>query len=313
MSVLRILSIVLGLGLVAVALSRIPRLQFVHRRKWLVASCGLVLIVLGAIGSYAPQKMLTRAWLILSGGLVDVGGYRLRVECNGTGKPVVVMDAGLAQDRSTWGSVPAGVAKFSRACTYDRAGLGESDAGPSPRTSQKIVDELYALLTNAKIPAPYILVGHSFGGTNVWLFSSEHPDSVAGMVFDDSSHPDQASLFAALMSPDERATFMRQERGENYERVDLETSMAQVRAAVPLPPIFLTVLSSDPDLSDAQHAEILKKLQAELAALVPNSKHIVVAKTGHFIQLEQPQVVIDAISEMVNAVRQKYPTLVAAQ
>src|SRR5581483_7014518 len=155
-------------------------------------------------GTYAPRVALWRGWLILSGGLVDVGGYRLRIECIGAGKPTVVMDAGLAQDRSTWGQVPSGVAAFTRVCTYDRAGLGESEAGAKPRTSQQIVAELQVLLKRAGIQSPYLLVGHSFGGANVRLFASQHPDAVVGIVLVDASQEDQTARYAELMTASDR-------------------------------------------------------------------------------------------------------------
>ncbi len=122
------------------------------------------------------------------GRLVDVGGHRLHIYCTGQGTPAVVMDSGFPSSSLSWTFVQPEVAKFAPACSYDRAGLGWSDAGPMPRTSRQIVEELHALLLNAGIGRPYVLVGHSFGTFTVRLYASTYPDEVAGMVLVDPIH-----------------------------------------------------------------------------------------------------------------------------
>jgi pimeloyl-ACP methyl ester carboxylesterase len=125
------------------------------------------------------------------GRLVDVGGHRLHINVMGQGTPAVVMDSGLSHSSLAWGWVQPKVAKFTRVCTYDRAGYGWSDPGPKPRTSQRISDELDRLLVNAGIDAPYIMVGHSSGGLNVRLYAIQHPEKVVGMVLVDAAHENQ--------------------------------------------------------------------------------------------------------------------------
>ena len=126
------------------------------------------------------------------GELVDIGGFRLHLNCIGQGTPTVVMDAGGGAPSITWGLVPSEIAKFTRVCTYDRAGLGWSDPNSRiPRTSQQSVDELHLLLTKAGINPPYILVGHSLGGVNMRLYASQYPEDVVGLVLVDSSHENQ--------------------------------------------------------------------------------------------------------------------------
>jgi len=129
------------------------------------------------------------------GQMVDVDGYRLHLNSRGEGSPSVVMDAGLGGSSLVWSWVQPEVAKVTRVCTYDRAGLGWSDPGPSPRTSRRIVEELRIALARAEVPGPYVLVGHSFGGFNVRLFAYLYPNEVAGLVLVDSSHEDQLSRF----------------------------------------------------------------------------------------------------------------------
>ena len=266
------------------------------------------------VAALGPQRVvktiawhLRRGWLILSGRLIDVGGYRLRIEREGKGTPTVVMDAGLCQVMKTWDRVAAEVAKFAQVVTYDRAGLGGSDLGPRPRTSQQNVTELHSLLVNAGIPGPYVLVGHSFGGLNVRLYASQYPSEVVGVVLIDASHEEQYLRFAALKPLGEREKYLRHEGGANCESVDLLASGKEVHAAASFPPIPLVVLSADPydreGSASGAGARAEMEMQSSLAHLASNSRHVVVKNSGHFIQLDQPDVVIESIRMVVESAR----------
>jgi pimeloyl-ACP methyl ester carboxylesterase len=124
------------------------------------------------------------------GQLVDVGTHRLHLHALGAGEPAVVFDAALGASSLSWTYVAREVATFTRACAYDRAGFGWSDAGPLPRTAARIVAELHALVHAAEIPRPVVLVGHSFGGLVARLFVHRHPGAVAGLVLLDPAHPE---------------------------------------------------------------------------------------------------------------------------
>src|SRR6267154_560041 len=139
------------------------------------------------------------------GKLVPVDGFRLNLYCMGSGSPAVVFDSGWEDWAPAWSKVQPEVAKWTRACSYDRAGAGFSDPGPMPRTSVRIADELRRALHNARIQGPYILVGHAFGGDNVRTFAARYPAEVAGLVLveaDVVSSPEerrgQARLIASL-------------------------------------------------------------------------------------------------------------------
>jgi pimeloyl-ACP methyl ester carboxylesterase len=125
---------------------------------------------------------------------VDVGGYRLKINCTGNGSPTVILESGIGDVLPEWKQVQIQITTFTRSCSYDRAGYGESDSGPMPRTSSQIAGELQVLLQNAGERPPYILVGHSFGGYNVRVFNGEYPSEVAGMVLADSPQEDQYEL-----------------------------------------------------------------------------------------------------------------------
>jgi len=123
------------------------------------------------------------------GRLVDLGSHRLHLLTMGEGSPTVVMESGLPGTVLSWRWVQPEVAKFTRACSYDRAGLGWSDAGPLPRTADRIAEELHRLLERAGVSPPYVLVGHSFGGLTIRCFAARYPAEVAGLVLVDPIGP----------------------------------------------------------------------------------------------------------------------------
>lgn len=120
------------------------------------------------------------------GTLVDVGGNKLHVFTSGNGSPTVICDAGLGGTSLGWTFVQSELSKFTRVCSYDRAGYAWSEVSPSKRTSANIVEELHTLLQKANIPSPYILVGHSFGGCNMLLFAHQYPEETLAVVLVDS-------------------------------------------------------------------------------------------------------------------------------
>lgn len=125
----------------------------------------------------------------------DVGGYKMHIYCTGEGSPTVILDSGLGDSYVSWLGAQPQIARFTRVCSYDRAGLGYSDPSPQPRTSKVMAEELHTLLQAAGIAPPYVLVGHSMGGYNVRLYASLYRNEVAGMVLVDASHPDQENRF----------------------------------------------------------------------------------------------------------------------
>jgi pimeloyl-ACP methyl ester carboxylesterase len=133
------------------------------------------------------------------GQLVDVGGYRLHLYCIGQntgGRPTVVLETGLGglgSTSSVWARVQPEIAKTTRVCAYDRAGLGWSDPSPKKRDAQNIAAELHTLLQNSHTPGPYVLVGWSYGGLYVRAYASQYREEVKGLVLVDSSSPEQCA------------------------------------------------------------------------------------------------------------------------
>ncbi len=128
----------------------------------------------------------------MPGQRVSVEGHRLNLVCLGSGRPVVVLDAGLGDWSPSWIPIQRRLALRTTVCAYDRAGYGFSDPASSPRTSFTIARELHDLLHAANLPAPYVLVGHSFGGLDVQAFTEMYRRDVAGLVFVDGTPPDVA-------------------------------------------------------------------------------------------------------------------------
>jgi pimeloyl-ACP methyl ester carboxylesterase len=119
------------------------------------------------------------------GRLIDVGGHRLHVTCASEGSPVVWFESGIAASSLSWAVVQPKVAQFTRACSYDRAGLGWSDPPSSPRTFDQIVLELAAVLAKVAPDDRTVLVGHSFGAFVVSAYAMRHAPKVAGLVLVD--------------------------------------------------------------------------------------------------------------------------------
>jgi pimeloyl-ACP methyl ester carboxylesterase len=195
-----------------------------------------------------------------------------------------------------------------------------------------VVADLHALLRAAGVPGPYVLVGHSLGGLFVRLYASTYPDEVAGLVLVDSSHEDQFARLQALLTPEQWATVERMALARlelpgypELEWVDFEASFDQLRraaAARPLRPLPLVVLSRGraPEAAEAPEGfppetvaaqeRLWQDLQAGLAALTPGARHVVAAESGHYVQLQQPDLVTAAVREVVEAVRRAPPAAV---
>jgi len=167
-----------------------------RRNRWMLWTgrilLGLLALVVLLAASGATYEAIMRAGDTRRypppGQLVDVGGHRLHLNCVGQGSPTVVLDAGLGSFSLDWGAVQSQLVTVTRVCAYDRAGLGWSEPGPSPRNPQQFASELHMLLTNAGVKGPYVLVGHSISGKTARVFASQHPNDVAGMVLVDARH-----------------------------------------------------------------------------------------------------------------------------
>jgi len=132
------------------------------------------------------------------GMLLEVDGCRLHLQTSGQGGPSVVLESGLGGMSCAWGWIQPETAKFSRVVSYDRAGLGWSGPDTAPKTAALAASRLHSALEQARVPPPYVLVGHSMGGLFIRVFADLYPDEVAGLVLLDAVHPDQHLRSAAI-------------------------------------------------------------------------------------------------------------------
>lgn len=285
----------------------------------------------------------------MAGRRFDVGGYKMHLYCTGAGSPTVILESGLGDTYTSWRKVQSPIAKTTRVCSYDRAGLGFSDSSLRPRTSEVIAEELHALLEAARIAPPYILVGHSMGGFDVRLYASLYRNEVAGMVLVDASHPDQENRFPPELKTME-GTLLRESEFLEYampfgvprllglcdddplqraaecnwhtarealaELKSFHESAAQTATTGPLGDLPLVVLSHDPDRPSADLApdvakaanDAWEKMQEELAHLSSRGTQAIAKNSSHYIQIDRPEVVIDAVHGVVESARAQQAT-----
>jgi pimeloyl-ACP methyl ester carboxylesterase len=278
------------------------------------------------------------------GQMVDVGGYRLHLNCMGTGSPTVVIDAGWGDWSATWSSqVQPSVADTTRVCTYDRAGYGYSDAGPLPRTTERFAPELHTLLQEAHVSGPYVLVGHSLGGALVRVFAHEYAAEVVGVVLIDSMNPRAVDPSAAATPPASdsqssgdwiltlpaRVGLLRLFAGPLGMKSGLSAEVADSYVAYSVTPRHIQTLLIEEgrgmptSLAQARAVQSLGAIplivlsrgrdadqthqdeQAELLRLSSESQQWFADQSGHNVQLDQPEAAVGAIVQMVELIRRE--------
>lgn len=256
---------------------------------------------------------------------VDSTGRRLALTRAGSGTPTVVLETGLGAEAEEWEPVFQEVKQITSVCYYDRANRGHSDPTPRPRSAQDSVADLHALLDAAAIPRPVVLVGHSLGGLIVRLYAHQYPHDVAGLVLVDSMHEDQFErigprLFPPFPGEPQELTELRsfwttgwRDPTKNEEGVDFLASQAQAHAIDSLGDIPMLVLTAHtflraaPPVPAAQQAAaqlqtLWQEMQRQLIQQSSNATQILVENSGHFIQREQPEVIVAAIKQVLEKV-----------
>lgn len=232
--------------------------------------------------------------------MLNIAGQNFHVETLGDSGPTVVFVAGLGNAATTWNSVAGPVASFAKVVLYDRAGLGKSlplADTTSPVTADRAAAQLHVLLAAAGIPPPYILVGHSLGGLYVQLFAKRYPKEVLGVVLLDSSSTD---------APDELKTRARLKPGTAayLEQEGIPQSNLQVVGAGPFPDVPLTVIAAtDHGPYFKEWEPTLMRLQLGLAALSRRSSFIVAEGSGHDVQIDRPDIVVEAVRRLAETAR----------
>jgi pimeloyl-ACP methyl ester carboxylesterase len=301
---------------------------------WIVLSI-IGLMLLGYIYESMAEARDAKAYPP-PGQLVDVGGYRLHINCTGSGSPTVAIEAGWGDSSAGWAWVQPEVAKTTRVCTYDRAGMGWSESSPEPRTAREYAKELHTLLANANEPGPYVLVGHSMGGFTVLVYAHDYPDEVSGLVLVDSQALPAANaawspapkpggtspvflmarigLMRLLAGPLGAIQDLPPEAKQAYtaysvtprsaqtqwdEFIGMSEGGAQARAVTTLGALPLIVLSARLD-DTADHTAS----QEGFLQLSTNSQQLYAEQSGHRIMIEQPEAAVAAILQMVQQIRE---------
>jgi hypothetical protein len=243
----------------------------------------------------APSSAPTAPGDTISG-LFAVDGHTMFLECKGTGSPTVILEAGAVGDSRFAAAFLGEVVAATRTCRYDRAGLGKSSARPEggALSAGDRADDLHALLGSAGVKGPYVLVGFSYGGMIIRMFTERHPSEVEGLVFLDATHetawaPDSWFLEQFPLGNDGAHPF------------DIEGTHAELLAAGDLgdrPTIVLTHGSMN-----GEFERRWTPVQDALAALSSNSLHMVATESGHDIPAERPELVAESIRALVETVR----------
>ncbi len=275
-------------------------------------------------------------------GLVDIGGRSLYLTCAGSGSPTVVLVTGYRDTSDIWSidqhnpttprtMVMPSVAEFTRVCAYDRPGtatalgdedlIGRSDAIPQPRTVTEAADELHALVHAAGIETPFVLAAHSLGGAIARVYASAYPEDVSGMVLIEA----YSEFIEALMTPEQWQALVTFNVDYGTDTVnpipgygDMETipygSMNQeLRDTAPLGDLPLAVMSHgvpfeidtvpEAFTSAAQLEDFLTSANEQQATLAPDGRYWLAETSGHYVHQDQPELVIEAIRQVVTGVR----------
>ncbi len=309
-------------------------------------------VLVDAEGKVASEVAVgAPAVLDLAGANRIGGGRQMYMECRGKGKPTVVFVSGGGNRAEIWSetidpsqqAVLPAIAETNRVCAYDRPGtllsVGEndflpsrSDPVPQPTTLDDGVADLHALLGASGERGPYVMVGHSIGGAIARHYASKYPQEVSGLVLvdytpyevrygltDEEWHLWVTTPLSGNPSKEVVAVY------PDIERYAHRRNFRQVRAAAPLKPMPLIVLSSDKPLNSLPFVEegtlpltaeqveafardlfrAVLEARSDLVSRVPGARHITDTNSGHYIHLEQPQLVIDSIREVVDAARKK--------
>lgn len=239
-------------------------------------------------------------------GVTKIGrGRGLYVRCTGTGSPTVVMEGGDEDTSDSYAFAEPAVAKATRTCVYDRANLGRSDPAPGPRGLRELVGDLERLLKAARIPGPYVLVGTSGGGYITAGYAFAHPRQIAGLVFVDTGAPfrNPPREIVEATDPDNPQNVERRD----YLQVEKDAWAARRRIGdIPVTIIAVkfsaAAIAESPFPSERRAMRHSVPRQRGWLALSPRAKLLVV-RTGHAVEEDDPELVIDAVLDVVRAAR----------
>jgi pimeloyl-ACP methyl ester carboxylesterase len=237
------------------------------------------------------------------GQLVDIGGRRINLDCTGSGTPTVVLMAGISSWSPVWYKTQPVIAQTTRVCAFDRASFGFSDPAPRPQVLSDTVNDLHAALTAAALPGPYVLVGHSLGGVEARLYAQRWPRDVAGMILLDTSPAGELLIEA------DQPGLAADESIESYVSDELYCTMLAAQGPLERSsPAYKDCSKTLPSDTPAAFREAWPRFftasyHQALARLSSRGLYRLIEGSGHGIQLDKPQAVIDAVNDVLRQLR----------
>jgi pimeloyl-ACP methyl ester carboxylesterase len=334
-----------GLVIVFLVLPRVFGLidRVLRKLGYAIGGFAALILLLAAIGAtYEAIEGSREERGPPRGRLVDVGGHKMHLDCEGQGAPTVILESGLWDDSIVWHNVQPEIAKLTRVCSYDRAGLGYSDLLPDQvPDSRNIAQNLHMLLTNTAVRPPYVLVGHSLGGIHIRVYQSLYPSDVVGMVLVDSGHPDQEDRLPPEMKKIQSRLYLKSKlwglavplgiprllgacgvtvdchwqtvKAREAEVQAIAASADEARHTGSLDSMPLVVVSHDPEKGATPGLippEVSQRfehqwiqMQEELARLSTNGSRVVAIGSTDYVQIDRGDMVVAAIQKVLDAAR----------
>ena len=264
--------------------------------------------------------------------LVDIGTHRLHIYCQGEGGPTIVIDTGAGDTFASWMPLIDSLSKDNRVCAYERAGYGQSDPGPMPRTSQIAVEELHLLLKNTGESAPFLLLGHSLGALNMQVYAVTYPEDVAGLMLLDpppvgwlvgENYPDlrellsreveslrsQAAEIVASGNPEDKklANFLSAVASEQVQLfVESVQQVAGIDSFGRLPLVIVGATQADPRFGESSESfrRYWNSESQKIARKSENGRFVFAQGSTHQIHLDSPDLVLQEIEAMLVEIRE---------
>lgn len=264
-----------------------------------------------------PKNSITILFCLIAFSCFTQTGLKedtVNFERKGIGSPVVVFESGLGESLEGWRQIQDSVSKITTTISYDRLGLGKSSATENPRTLENLITELNGFLENEEIEGPFILVGHSLGGFIIRKFQNTYPEKVLGLIMVDPSHE---LLFESIFAskPKEQADIMINGLKQYYANAPIgiqnefnelsnnENEMKVIKIPNNIPVTIFASYQTPPPPFAPEDIKIKKELFNNWIEDKPKAKLISTVKSGHYIHYSEPTIVIDAIIEMIENVK----------
>lgn len=294
------------------------RMTLAARSRTLLTGMCLAAVSCARTGTVPPSSGLDVRAAPAQGAeqMVDVGGRRLHATVHGRGAPTLVLLSALGATQDYWRSVMPALVAQATVLTYDRAGVGKSALGTLPAHAGQSARDLRVLLDALRLPRPFLLVGHSFGGNVARLFASMYPADIAGLVLEETQHEDNLDEMRKLLTGADLETFERvlapgfapppDPRTERDHRAATRTQLQEARPLPHVPLVVLTVAGRGRDMQSMFSAAATDRIVAldaalmqRLAASVPGGQHIFVEGSGHNLHVDKPEALLAPLKSMI--------------